>query len=234
MNRRLRPSGPVSDRPLTWLVPLSVLVLLLSSGQSGAQIPLLPQEVERVDVIAIERDDRELFAFDALTGRRSQLRLELGEEVFFEQARGRIGLVLTDRRALAVAPGTGFQELRFQLGEAAPTIGLLEDRVALVVTNRRALGFVGTEGAWVAENLPPNESLEALRVGATVAVVTTNRRALGLSGDRRRFVEVKLGIQEELESVAARDSIVTLRTDRRILVFSAARAIWSEQDRRLH
>lgn len=210
-----------------------VLVGTLGTLPTAAQVPLLPQEVQRVDVIALERDGRELFAFDALTGRQSRLRLELGEEVSFQQARGRIGLVLTDRRALAVAPGTDFQELRFRLDEAAPAIGLLEDRIALVVTSRRALGFVGTGGVWIEEKIPANEALESLRVGAGVGVVTTNRRALGLSADRGTFVAEKLGVHESLESVAAQDSIVTLRTDRRILVFSAAQAVWSTQDRRL-
>ncbi|MHA7837096.1 MAG: hypothetical protein ACX98W_06520 [bacterium] len=236
MNRRPRALGRLPAVPsvsLPGLLGLLGLVASLATGPVRAQVPLLPQEVERVDVIAIERDGRELFGFDALTGRRSRLRLELGEEVLFQQARGRIGLVLTDRRALAVAPGTDFQELRFQLGETAPALGLLEDRVALVVTGRRALGFVGAGGMWIEENLPPNESLAALRVGATVGVVTTNRRALGLSADRSTFVEEKLGIHETVETVSARDSIVTLRTDRRILVFSAAQALWSEQDRRL-
>ena len=205
----------------------------VGAAPAAAQVPLLPQEVQRVDVIALERDGRELFAFDALTGRQSRLRLELGEEVSFQQTRGRIGLVLTDRRALAVAPGSDFQELRFRLDEAVPTLGLLEDRIALVVTSRRALGFVGTGGVWIEEKIPANESLESLRVGAGVGVVTTNRRALGLSADRGTFVEEKLGVHEVLESVAALDSIATLRTDRRILVFSAAQAVWSTQDRRL-
>ena len=67
-----------------------------------AQVSLLPGEVERVDVIAIERDGRDVFAFDAVAGGRATERLELDETVVFQATRGRLGLLITDRRALAV------------------------------------------------------------------------------------------------------------------------------------
>jgi hypothetical protein len=208
---------------------LVVLILTLSLV-SSAQVRLLPDEVEIVDVIAIERDGRDVFAFDALTGRRSRIRLELGETVYFERSRGRVGLVLTDRRALGVASGVGWQELRYRLQEVAPEIGLVEDRLALVVTNRRALGFIG-RGTWVEERFGPYEVVSALRVGVAVGVVITNRRALGLAPDFARFVETDIQLKEKLESVVARDTQGTIRTNRRILVFSAPRGFWSEQDR---
>jgi hypothetical protein len=198
-----------------------------------AQVPLFPEELERVDVIALERDGRDLFAFDALTGRRARIQLELDEQAHFERARGRIGLVLTDRRALAVAPGGGFQELRFQLQEDPPEIALVEEQIALATTARRALGYLASGGPWIETRLSPNERVLALRVGTAAAVVVTSRRVLGLASQARRFVPLDLGVHEELESVSAQDTLVTLRTNRRILVFSAPRASWSEQDRRL-
>jgi hypothetical protein len=213
---------------------VSLLLLVgFSAASSRAQVPLLPEEVERVDVIAIERDGRELYAFDALTGRRARARLELGEEVHFERARGRVGLILTDRRAIAVAPGTDFRELRFQLREEVPEIGLIEGQVAIVVTPRRALGFLASGGMWIEEGLSTDETAEVLRVGASAGVVVTNRRALGLAPDRQRFVALDLRVHEELESVTTQDTIVTVRTSRRILVFSARQATWTTQDRRL-
>ncbi|HEB88846.1 MAG TPA: hypothetical protein ENI85_04675 [Deltaproteobacteria bacterium] len=228
--------GVVVRVPL-WVMTRSMLVasilMLVSSAAAHAQVGLLPDEIERVDVIAIERDGRDLFAFDALSGRRSAIRLEVDEEVFFERSRGRIGLVLTNRRALAVAPGVGWQELRYRLNEGAPKVGLVDDRVALAVTGRRALGFLG-RGIWVETRFSPQESAEALRVGSAAAVVATNRRALGLAPDLGRFVPTALQIREELESIRAEDTIVTLRTNRRILVFSAPRGIWTEQIRRIH
>jgi hypothetical protein len=219
-----------------WITPrrsgLLILFLMLPLV-SGAELGLLPDEVERIDVITVERDGRDLFAFDALTGRRSTIRLELGEEVRFERSRGRVGLVLTDRRALGVATGVGWQEMRYRLQEKAAETGLVEDRLAVVVTGRRALGFLGV-GVWVEERFTPHESVEALRVGSAVGIVITNRRALGLAPDVEHFVETAIQLKEELESVSARDTQGTLRTNRRILVFSAPRAFWSEQSRQIN
>jgi hypothetical protein len=219
-----------------WITPrrsgLLILFLMLPLV-SGAELGLLPDEIERIDVITVERDGRDLFAFDALTGRRSTIRLELGEEVRFERSRGRVGLVLTDRRALGVATGVGWQEMRYRLQEKAAETGLVEDRLAVVVTGRRALGFLGV-GVWVEERFTPHESVEALRVGSAVGIVITNRRALGLAPDVEHFVETAIQLKEELESVSARDTQGTLRTNRRILVFSAPRAFWSEQSRKIN
>jgi len=212
--------------------PFALAILLLAIA-SAAQVPLYPTEFERVDVIAIERDGRDLFAFDSVTGRRTTIRLELGEEILFEASRGRIGLVLTDRRALGVAAGGAWQEQRYRLKEQVPEFGLVEDRIGLVVTNRRALGFV-SRGAWIEESFSPHESAEALRSGVAVGVVVTGRRALGLSAGRERFVSIDLQLKEILESVNARDTLVTVRTNRRILVFSAPNGNWSAQKRKIN
>lgn len=224
----------MSTAPSALLARLALLLLLVVVAPPGAtaELPLVPDELERIDVIAIERDGRDLFAFDSLSGRRSTIRLEAGEEVRLQQSRGRIGLVLTDRRVLGVSSGTSWIELRLRLQETVGEGALVEDRLALVVSDRRALAFTAGAG-WVEEGFTPEESAEALRAGAAAAVVATNRRALGISPDLSRFVTQKLRIREQLEAVTAQDTIVTLRTNRRILVFSAPRATWSEQKLRL-
>jgi hypothetical protein len=196
------------------------------------EIPLLPAEIERFDVIAIERDGLNLFAFDSLTGARSRIELELGETIHFEASRGRIAIVLTDRRALGAASGIEWQELRYGLFESTPELALVEDRVAVSVTDRRALGFLPS-GSWIEERFDVRESVSALRVGAAAGVVLTNRRALGVAPNLNRFVEINLQIKEDIESLGARDTLATLRTNRRILVFSGPRAVWTEQDRNL-
>jgi hypothetical protein len=213
------------------------LIVLLLSGLlvplgSGAQIRLFADELERVDVIAIERDGRDFFAFDSLTGRRAVIQLELNEEVFFQASRGRVGLVLTDRRALGVAPGRGWQEFRYRLKERAPEIGIVENRIAILTTDRRALGF-NSRGRWVEERLSPYESAEAIRVGSAVAVVATTRRLLGLAAERNRFISIDRQLNETLESASAQDTLVSIRTNRRILVFAGPTATWSDQKRKI-
>lgn len=209
------------------------LVFALMPALVRGQVPLFPDEIERVDVIAIERDGRDFYAFDALSGRRSTIRLEVAERVISEESRGRIGVVLTDRRVLGVSSGTGWSELRLGVQEKAPAVALVEDRIAVLASNRRALAFTGASG-WQSEAFSPSESAIAIRVGAAVGLVTTNRRALGAAPERAGFVEQDLQVREVIESVETQDTLATLRTDRRILVFSAPRSIWSEQRRKLN
>jgi hypothetical protein len=229
MPPRLHRPAARSLRAARIALGLALLALPLAP-RARAQVPLFPDEVERVDVIAIERDGRDLVAFDALRGGRSTIRLEVGEDIRFERSRGRIALVLTDRRALGVAAGSGWSELRFGVQEATPVGAVVEVRLALFATGRRAIGLLD-DGSWIEERLTPSEAATVVRAGSDVGLVTTNRRALGLAPAQRRFVGVDLTPRETLESVSVQDALVTLRTPRRILAFSAIRGRWSIEKR---
>ena len=188
----------------------STLILLIALGAT-AQVAVYPNEFERVDVIAIERDGLDSIRFQFGQRRSFDDSFGVGRRGAFrgEPRTNRIGF---DRsaRALGVAPGVSWREIRYHLREKqghAPKIGLVADRLALVVTRHRALAFV-SRGAWVEENLTPSESVEALRVGATVGVVATNHRALGVDVGRERFASIDLQVKEELESAQARDTLV--------------------------
>ena len=203
------------------------VLALAGAGEGAAQVSLYPDELERLDVISIEQDGRNLYAFSSITGNRARARLEVDEIVVFNQSRGRVGIVLTDRRALGVTVGGNFQEARYRISERAPDYALVSERVALVPTNRRVLGFVGQLGGWIEESFMPGESLEAVRVGASVGIATTNRRALGLAPDLGLFASLRFRLKESLESIEARDTLATLHTDQRILVFSGPRSVWT-------
>lgn len=196
-------------------------------GEAVAQIALYPAEVERLDVLSIQQDDRNLYGFNSLTGTRARVRLEIEEVVLFNESRGRVGIVLTDRRALGLTVGGNFQEVRYRLAERIPDFAVVSERVAVVATTQRVLGFVGKFGGWIEEDLPPGESAEALRAGTGVGIVATNRRALGLAPDVGVFASVSFRLRESLESIDAEDTLATLRTDQRILVFSGPRATWT-------
>jgi len=108
----------------------------------------------------------------------------------------------------------------------------VEDRVAVLATDRRALGFV-VSGEWVQKRFTPGEEPAALRAGAAAGLVATNRRLLGLAPGPRRLAEMPLDVREVIESVNAQDTLVTVRTNRRILVFSAVQGLWGEERRQL-
>ncbi len=209
------------------------VVLVIAATGARAQVGLFPDEVDRLDVITIEQDGRDLYAFSSVTGSRGRLRLDREEVVLFNESRGRVGIVLTSHRAIGVTTNGSFSEVRYRIAERAPERALVAQRIALVATGLRALGFVGPSGIWVEEALTPEESIEALRAGAAVGIVITNRRALGLAPEVGRFASMPFQLREKLESVDAEDTLAKLRTDRRLLVFSGPGAVWTFRNRNL-
>lgn len=211
-------------------VRLLLLVLLLAtraSAQSAGDAPLLDQ-------IEVELIGRDLVAFGT-DGGDVRERLHLNERVRWRHSRGALGIVLTDERMLAVGTASAsWQERRWERGEVPPTQAGLGDRVGLVVTNRRAVGFNGPSSALVEYRIGPQEAVQASGVGDQVAVVVTSRKAIGLSPVVDRFQTQDLGVHERLERVSAGSTLATVRTSRRVLVFRAGTASWGERRREIH
>jgi hypothetical protein len=221
------------------LVRRSVFVLLaalcvLAAGETGAQ-RLAPSEVELEDVIEIELLGRDLYAFNLIGAGSPEVRLEIGEDVVWQDSRGRVGIVLTDRRALAVSPANGgWREIRYQVHETRPDHAQIGTRVGLVVTSHRVLGFDATSGFWLVKSLGPNERIEVARVGAGTAVVLTNRKAYGLSPSAGGFFSVDMAIHERVERVSVKANMATISTTKRLLVFRAPVGIWTTENRKIH
>lgn len=204
---------------------------LLAAGALHAQG--IDGAVPLTDLLEIEFIDGRAVALDASGGQRSE-ELHLGEEVLWYGSRGAVGVVITDERVLAVGTRSGgWQELRYDRAERPPADALLGDRVALVVTAKRALGFSATRGQLVEYRLGPRERIASARVGENVGVVLTDRKALGLSAVLGGFSEKRLQLEERIESVVAKSALATVRTNRRLLVFRAPTGSWSERRREL-
>jgi hypothetical protein len=209
----------------------SILLTVSTAGLAAAQ---QPGEVPLADVLEVLLLDRQLVAIDARGGGQKELPLRLEERVLWSGARGQVGVALTDQRVLAVAAGSGaWQQTDRQRDEELPGDALLGDRVAVVVTSRRALGFDGGSGNLVETRLGVRERVLALRAGENVAVVVTDRRALGISPFVGGFFEVKISLVERFESLTAAANLATVTTDRRVLIFRAPSGSWEERRRTL-
>ncbi|HEY5657084.1 MAG TPA: hypothetical protein VIY27_04780 [Myxococcota bacterium] len=211
---------------------VALLILLLGvTGPASAQI-LAPSrdEVPLTDLLEILLLERELVAVDAESGGQTAVDLHLGERVLWSGARGVVGVVLTDQRMLAVAVDSGsWRETRYQQGERAPEAAMLGDRVALLITSRRALAF-NAGGASLAEyRFGPGETLLSSRVGENVGVVVTDRKALGFSPSAGGFFASRLHLRERIGSVETRSNLATVTTNRRVLIFRAPSGAWSER-----
>jgi hypothetical protein len=208
-----------------WVAVLALAGALLE-GAAAAQERLAALE-DRVQWVPLER---ELVAVDAKGGGEHRAPLGVGERVLQTWVDGEIGVAQTERRLVAVTANTGgVHEVRFFSGERVVAGPLLGDRVALVVTTRRALGFDGGSGNWLEASLGPRERVVATAVANHVAALATDRRALALSPVRGGFFEAPLALQDAPLSLTASGDLATLRTRTRLLVFRAGSARWSER-----
>jgi hypothetical protein len=216
------------------------LVLLGALAASGLVAPdgLRAQpvrgETPLEDLLQITVLDRALVARAARGGSGPRVDLRLGETVLEQHVRGRVGVALTDRRVLAVGTGSAaWQDVTYRAREQLAGAPELGDRVALVVTSLRILGFDGGSGNLVERRLGSRERVEGQALGANVAVVVTDRRALGLSPFAGGFFEAPLSLYEHLEAIEASGNFATVRTSRRLLTFRAPDGVWTEQRRGL-
>jgi hypothetical protein len=207
-----------------------LLVAFLVAGPSAVSRAQTPDEIPLEDVLEIVVLERQLLAIDAAGGGQTSVDLQIGEGVIWTGARGRVGVAITERRLLAVAArSAAWQEERWRRTESAPTGALLGDRVALVVTSERALGFNGGSGNLVEYRFGPHEEPVLSRTGANVAVVVTNRNAIGLSPQAGGFFPVDLQLAEEAVDLTARSNLATLRTSRRLLFFRGPSGTWESR-----
>lgn len=209
---------------------LAVASLLPATNARAAEAVPGLDEVPLSQLLEVVVVDRDMLAFDARSGGQISEELRLDERVSWYGSRGSVGAVLTDERILVVGVGSAsWQVVEFQKGEAAPAEALLGDRLGMVVTNRRALGFGGEPVVVSDLALGIREVVLAQRVGENVAVLVTDRRALGLSPLRAGFAEIKLWLSETVQSVSAVANLATLRSDRRILIFRSSTRTWEER-----
>lgn len=220
----------------------TLLALLVATALFAAPTPTpafeqfdARNQVPLSDLLEIIVLPRTLLAIDATGGGQIQQDLNLGERVVWQGTRGRVGAVITNERLLLVATNNAaWQQVRFRQGETPPTSVLLGDRVALVSTEKRALGFDGGSGNLVESSIGPREKVLESAVGENVAVLLTDRRALGLSPFVGGFFPISMNVGERTESLVAKANLVTLTTPRRILIFRGPTGGWEERNRNLN
>jgi len=209
---------------------LALAVLWPTRGRAQVDFPPNADQFELLDVLELVVLPHELLAIDARGGGQTAIDLELGENVLWHRTRGRVGLVVTDRRILAVSTiSAAWQDTRLRRTEKPPAGAELGGRVALVTTRTRAIGFSGTTGNIIVSGLGPREVVQRMAVGENVGVILTDRRALGLSAAVGGFFETPLRLAEDVESVSALANLVTITTAERILIFRGPSGSWEER-----
>jgi hypothetical protein len=219
----MRPNPPLfRAAPLAVFFVLSIATWVLPT-RAGENSPLSP-------LLELQIVGREVLSIDSENGGQRTERLERGEAVLYTRSQGRVGVVVTDRRMLAIATGSGsFQVARYRKGEGPPADVQIGDRVALAMMRSRAVGFDGNSHNIVESTIGPREIVLDTAVGPNVAMVVTDRRALGLSVDRGGFFDVPLRVGEQFQSLSAYANHATLQTSQRLLIFRGPDAAWEER-----
>lgn len=212
-----------------------LLALLLAFGMGPAAAVLAQNQSPLSPLLEVQVLGRELLAIDSEGGGQRSERLERGETVLYTRSQGRVGVVVTNRRLLAIATRSGaWQQARYRKGEAPPADVEIGDRVALALMQTRAVGFDGGSRNLVDSSIGPRETVVDSAVGPNVVVVITDRRALGLSSDRGGFFEVPIRLGEQIQSVSAYANHATLQTSQRLLIFRGPAATWEEKRLPVH
>lgn len=224
-----------SPRALT----LSAALLLLftstpvAAGHTGrrdfARYPLL----DSIDVIV--RNGDVIAVNGTLGGAVAIERLQLGEQVLRADARGAVAIVVTNERVLATTLGSPrWMWTYIGVHESLPLAILVGDSVALVLTDKRAIGLSAeTRHKFFAEDIGPNETLRDYFVGESVAVVVTDKRLLGLSAFLPGFFAQSIGVHDRIEYVSALSDFATVSTRQYLFVFQAPTASWAQRRLRL-
>lgn len=225
-----REQGEGTGARAPWAAALGLLAGIALLGAPPASAQFRPGEVPLEDVLEIVRLKHSLLAIDAEAGGQKRIDLELGEKVISLRSRGRVGFVATDRRMLAVGTASAaWQQERYQIGEQGPPRVELGDRVALLVTNLRVLGFNNRDSRFTEYRIGPNEQFLASYAGANAAVALTNRNALGFSPRFANFSATDFQLRERIVDVSPRANLATIRTDRRLLIYRAPSGTWVER-----
>ena len=171
--------------------------------------------------------DRDLVAIDAGSADAHLLALEPGERVLSHEARGKIGIAVTDRRLAGYTAAGGWSERRLRVSEATPSRADLGEQVAVFLTSQRAIGF---DGHWREANFGLHEDALQSRVDSEAVVVVTNLRALAMTTISNGFHPIAIRAGEHVEDVYAGAASSEVRTTERILTFAGS---WSEVRRRI-
>ena len=210
------------------LIAVSGLTTTLVTPVQARRVPSIRAEVPLLETIDVVVRRRSIIAVDPSVGFDvARTPLEVREDVLWSGTRGRVAMVTTNKRVLAISTGTpNWQETRFWLRESLPSSVMIGDRVALVTTSHRVIGMGSSGGPLKTREIGTHEDLLDVIVGDNLAVVITDQRLLGLSAFAGGFFQEAVGIHENLDYAKASADFATVTTDRRLVIFDANSGDW--------
>ena len=183
-----------------------------------------------VDLIDVIVRRREVIAVDPVRGGTKRAALLVGEDVLWSGARGKVAIVVTDRRILGTTTSHGgWHAIRLKVHESDPRSIMLGDRVALIVTDMRAIGLSAGGKTFTTNLIGTTEKPFDVVVGDNVAAMITDRRLLALSGFFPGFAETLIGVHEDVEFTSTLPNFISVGTHQRVLVFRGTTGAWAAE-----
>jgi hypothetical protein len=196
---------------------------------AGLSIRSIGAETATLDAVDIQDLGDELLAIRDGNS-PSRIRLEKREKVLWSDAKGIVGVALTDRRFLAVSPSSmGWQQARLRASDGRSPEVQLAANLALLISPRRILGFDGGSGRFTESRLTPLESVVASGADEHVGVVVTNRRVIGWASRFGAPVDRAFTVHESFESLRVLSRTASVRTSDRVLIFSSSSGLWRDE-----
>lgn len=196
---------------------------------AGLSIRSIGAETATLDAVEIQDLGKELLAIRDGTA-PTRIRLEKREKVLRSGAKGIVGVVLTDRRFLAVSPHSmGWQRARLRASDGRSPEMTLAANVALLISPGRILGFDGVSGLLTESRLTPQEVVLASGADEHVGVVVTNRRVIGWASGFGAPADQLFNVHESFESLRVLSRTGSVRTSDRVLIFGSSSGLWRDE-----
>ncbi len=154
--------------------------------------------------------------------------LEIGEEVRMNQEKGYVGAVLTNERFLVISSISGkwLSEplITGERNTASLTVG---EKIAMVVTDRRIIGFTFMKEGFLEYDLPIGTEIRAKDAGENFGIVAMSDRAVGLSSETGDFRDIEFDIGESFKSLEMATTLSLIHTEDNIYAYRGSSGTWS-------
>ncbi|MFW5800341.1 MAG: hypothetical protein ACOCV8_05975, partial [Spirochaetota bacterium] len=143
--------------------------------------------------------------------------------------------VVTDQRFLAISSASeSWLSEPLEFDEADSAALLTGEAVVILVTDKRFLGFGGTENRFVEVAFEIGENVVAEGAGQNFGVVVTSTRAIGFASKTGNYTEIPLETGDTFHSLEMAATLALVHAENNIYVYRAATDAWSMRKQPLY
>lgn len=158
--------------------------------------------------------------------------LETGEDILLSEEKGYVGAVVTNRRFLAISSLSGkWLSEPLEHGEENNADLKLGEKIAMLITDKRVIGFTFSGEGFVEYDLPFGSDIAAEDAGENFGIVAMRDRAVGLSSETGRFREMEYEVGETFESLEMATTLALVYTEDNIYSYRGSSGTWSIREK---